>query len=135
MPAETVTSVVPLTGGSKLTPEQRERLKQEVAQAQAARLQDPPAVAPKPKAKAAAKPKATKAAAAKVAGAPKKPSPEYSVLIECIQKVNGKKCGAKRWIKPQDAFQVHRCVPCTKVYKNERAKARRAAKAKAKVKA
>lgn len=91
-----------------------------------ARIGPAPAASPKP-----TKPKTPK----KKADAPAKPhgpqGPAYTNRVVCCHKVNGKVCGAIRWTKPQDKFQVKRCVEHTAVYKKERAKARRAAAAKA----
>lgn len=36
------------------------------------------------------------------------------VTIKCCD------CGAERVVKPQDVFQVKRCVPCQKLYRNAR---------------
>lgn len=49
------------------------------------------------------------------------------VTIECCD------CGAERKVKPQDVFQVKRCVPCQKKYRNARRAELRRLKKKMKI--
>jgi hypothetical protein len=51
---------------------------------------------------------------------PDKPTPQHTVLITCCEPG----CGAKRWVKPQDAWQVKRCRTCQENKKNGGAMAR-----------
>jgi hypothetical protein len=133
----TATPKAPSSNGRpQMTAAERARLAVTVAAARADK--------DKGEAKADAKPAGVKPAKAKPA---KKDAPavvavadevrvpsrsEYTHEVKCCHVVGpkGKKCGAVRWCKPQDAFQVKRCIEHTKVYKRERAKARREAKAK-----
>ncbi|MFA5936712.1 MAG: hypothetical protein WC822_02425 [Candidatus Paceibacterota bacterium] len=49
---------------------------------------------------------------------PDQPTPKHTKLITCID------CGAKRWVKPQDAFQVKRCRSCQEQKRGGKSKAR-----------
>lgn len=60
------------------------------------------------------------------------PHDEYTVPIKCKHKVEGRKlCGAVRYVKPQDVFQVTRCRVHAPVHKAEQRRARAKAKREA----
>lgn len=65
-----------------------------------------------------------------------KPTPQHTVLITCKGAAAGGEsgCKRKRWVKPQDAWQVKLCLPC-KAAKDEAKRKTSFVKMKAKVEA